>query len=110
VRTRKLLSRVVMGCLVALVALPAGGAFAQTRVRPGFNLFSVEQDQEIGVSRRRKWSASSPSSRSLYGDLHQRDREAPRGRRPGGPVPYQFKVVNRLGHQCVRAAWRIHVP
>lgn len=45
-RTKNIRNRI--GCLVALVALSAGGAFAQTQIRPGFNLFSVEQDQEIG--------------------------------------------------------------
>jgi len=95
VRTRKLLSRVVMGCLVALVALPAGGAFAQTRVRPGFNLFSVEQDQEIGRQSAEEVERQLPiledRSTAIYISAIGKRLAAVA---PGARYPYQFKVVN----------------
>ena len=38
---------IVMACLVTL---PAAVVFAQTRIKPGFNLFSVDQEQETHLS------------------------------------------------------------
>jgi len=85
----------VTGCLVTLMALPAGVVFAQTQVKPGFNLFSVAQDQEIG----RK---SADEAERQLPILRDRSIEAyvnAIGRRlaavaPGAKYPYQFKVVN----------------
>ena len=41
--------RVIMAGLVVTTSLLAGSVAAQTRIKPGFNLFSVDQDQEIGA-------------------------------------------------------------
>ena len=40
---------VVAGCLLAASLLTVETATAQTKIKPGFNLFSVEQDKEIGA-------------------------------------------------------------
>jgi len=94
-RTKSVRNRMVMGCLVALMALPAGGAFAQTKVRPGFNLFSVEQDQEIG----RQSAAEVERQLPIIRDRSTEDYINAIGKRlavvaPGAKYLYQFKVVN----------------
>ncbi|HXU13155.1 MAG TPA: hypothetical protein VN898_14465, partial [Candidatus Binatia bacterium] len=48
-KTRRVRIAVVMGCLLAVMAVAGGSSFAQTKIKPGFNLFSVEQDKEIGL-------------------------------------------------------------
>lgn len=84
-----------MGCFVALMALPAGGSFAQTRVRPGFNLFSVAQDQEIGRQSADEVERQLPILR----DRSTEDYINAIGKRlkavaPGADYAYQFRVVN----------------
>ena len=87
--------RIVTGCLVTLMALLAVVAFAQTRIKPGFNLFSVDQDQEIGRQ-------SAVEAERQLPILHDRSIEAyvnAVGKRlaavaPGAKYTYQFKVVN----------------
>ena len=45
-------SRLLGASAVALLALAfSGDAAAQTKVKPGFNVFSVQQDIEIGQPR-----------------------------------------------------------
>jgi len=83
---------IVMACLVTL---PAGVVFAQTRITPGFNLFSVDQDREIGRQSAEEVERQLPI-------LHDHSIEAyvnAIGSRlaavsPGAQYPYQFKVVN----------------
>jgi Zn-dependent protease with chaperone function len=77
------------------MSLPAGVDFAQTRIKPGFNLFSVEQDQEIGRQSATEAERQLPilSDRSIDGYVNAV------GKRlaavvPGANYPYQFKVVN----------------
>jgi hypothetical protein len=41
-------SRIVTFCLAMLMTMSAGVVRAQTQIESGFNLFSVDQDQEIG--------------------------------------------------------------
>jgi len=41
-------TRIVTLCLATLIVMPAGLIGAQTQIKDGFNLFSVEQDQQIG--------------------------------------------------------------
>jgi Zn-dependent protease with chaperone function len=86
---------VVMGCLLALVAGAGGVTSAQTKIKPGFNLFSVDQDKEIGQK------SAAEAERQLP-ILHDRAVEAyvtAVGKRlaaaaPGANYAYQFKVVN----------------
>jgi len=86
---------VVMGCLLAVVAAAGGVSSAQTKIKPGFNLFSVDQDKEIGQK------SAAEAERQLP-ILHDRSVEAfvnAVGKRlaavaPGAKYPYQFKVVN----------------
>ena len=88
-------SRIAPGCMVALMTLSAGVALAQTRIRPGFNLFSVAQDQEIGRESAAEAERQLPilTDRSIDGYINTV------GKRlgavaPGADYPYQFKVVN----------------
>ncbi len=88
-------SRIVHGCLIALMALPAGVAVAQTRIKPGFNLFSVAQDQEIG----RQSAADAELQLPILNDRSIDAYVNAVGKRlaavaPGANYPYQFKVVN----------------
>lgn len=94
-KTRHLRIAVVMGCLLAVVAAAGGVCYAQTKIKPGFNLFSVEQDKEIGLK------SATEAERQLP-ILNDRSIEAfvsAVGKRlaaaaPGAKYPYQFKVVN----------------
>lgn len=86
---------VVMCCLLAVMAAAGGVSSAQTKIKPGFNLFSVDQDKEIGQK------SAAEADRQLP-ILHDRSVEAfvnAVGKRlaaaaPGAKYPYQFKVVN----------------
>jgi hypothetical protein len=77
------------------MAASTSAIVAQTRIDPGFNLFSVEQDQEIGRQSADEVERDLPI-------LHDRSIEAfvnAIGKRlaavaPGADYPYQFKVVN----------------
>jgi Zn-dependent protease with chaperone function len=83
------------GCVLALVLLGANGLVAQTRIKPGFNVFSPEQDVEIG----RKSAAEAEQQLPI---LHNPGAESyvnAIGKRlaavaPGAKYPYQFKIVN----------------
>lgn len=80
--------------VIALVAA-AGIADAQTKVKPGFNLFSVSQDVEIG----RASAAQVERELPLVNDREVAAYVSEIGRRlaahSGGPsFPYQFAVVN----------------
>ena len=89
------LSAMVLGGLVSLMALPAGEAFAQTKVKPGFNIFSVEQDKEIG----RQSAAEVETQLPILNDRSIESYVSAVGKRlaryaPGANFTYQFKVVN----------------
>ena len=92
---RRAYGRIVTGCLVILMTSSAGVFLAQTQIRPGFNLFSVEQDQEIGRESAREAERQLPilQDRSIETYVN-----AVGGRlaavAPGARYPYQFKVVN----------------
>jgi Zn-dependent protease with chaperone function len=82
-------------CLATLLAASASLVSAQTKIEPGFNLFSVEQDQEIGRQ-------SADEAERQLPIIHDRSIQAyvdGIGKRlaavaPGASYPYQFKVVN----------------
>ena len=86
----------VLGGLVLSLCLITGSAGAQTVVRPGFNIFSVEQDVEIG-----KQSAIAAEKQiPLLSDAGAQRYVSALGaklaaRAPGPKFTYQFKVVNR---------------
>ncbi len=86
---------VVTGCLLAVVAAGGGVSSAQTRIKPGFNLFSVEQDKEIG----QKSAAEAERQLPILHDSSVEAFVSAVGKRlaafaPGAKYPYQFKVVN----------------
>ena len=88
-------SVIVMGLVVTSMTLAAGSVMAQTRIRPGFNLFSVEQDQEIGrqsaAEVERQLPLLSDTSTDQYVNAIAK-RLADKA--PGADYAYQFKVVN----------------
>ena len=79
-----------------LVALPVSSqVFAQTKVSPGFNLFSAQQDVEIG----RQSAAQVEQQLPILHDSRLQRYVAGVGERlaaqaPGPKFPYQFKVVD----------------
>ncbi|HET6372117.1 MAG TPA: M48 family metallopeptidase [Candidatus Polarisedimenticolia bacterium] len=87
--------RNAMTLVVATAVLAVGPVSAQTRIRPGFNIFSVEQDQEIG----RQSAAEAEQQLPLLGDGPTSRYIDAIGKRlekvaPGADYAYQFKVVN----------------
>src|SRR6185436_16418770 len=86
-------------CLVVASILSVAGSvvpvMAQTRIRPGFNLFSVQQDQEIG----RQSATEVEQQLPILRDADTQQYVTAIGKRlaavaPGADYPYQFKVVN----------------
>jgi Zn-dependent protease with chaperone function len=80
---------------MALMALPLSEVLAQTRIKPGFNIFSVNQDIEIGRQSATEVESQLPILRDSSIDAYINAV----GRRlaavaPGADYPYQFKVVN----------------
>ena len=89
-------TRVALVPVVAmLVGLSAASTFAQTPVKSGFNLFSPEQDIEIGrqsaVEAERQLPVLGRSAAEQYVDAVGRRLAAVA---PGPKFPYTFKVVN----------------
>ncbi len=87
--------RLVTGLAVTSLAFALGPAMAQTRIRPGFNLFSVQQDQEIGQQSASDVEQQLPiiSSKAVNRYINAI------GKRladvaPGADFTYEFKVVN----------------
>jgi Zn-dependent protease with chaperone function len=93
--TRTVRLYVAVACALAVAAAAGGPASAQTKIKPGFNIFSVDQDKEIGQK-------SAAEAESQLPILHDRSIDAfvtAVGLRlaavaPGAHYPYQFKVVN----------------
>jgi predicted Zn-dependent protease len=79
---------------IALLA-PLGAMAAPTEVKPGFNLFSVEQDVEIGRQSAAEAERQLPilNDRSVEGYIDEITRRLAAGA-PGAKFPYQAKVVN----------------
>jgi Zn-dependent protease with chaperone function len=81
--------------LVALMTLAVGTASAQTVVRPGFNVFSVDQDVEIGkqsaIQAEKQLPMLSDAAVSRYVSAIGARLVA---QAPGSKFAYQFKVVN----------------
>jgi Zn-dependent protease with chaperone function len=93
----KMMSGIVRCALIAiaLVALPLGDTLAQTKIKTGFNIFSVNQDVDIG----RQSAAEVESQMPILHDRSIESYVTSVGKRlaavaPGADYPYQFKVVN----------------
>src|SRR5262245_31557980 len=92
----RMMSRILARCaLVALMALPLGEVLAQTKVKPGFNIFSVNQDIEIGRQSAAEVEAQMPiiRDRSIEAYVNAVGKRLA-AVAPGADYPYQFKVVN----------------
>ena len=81
--------------LVAFMTLAVGTASGQTVVRPGFNIFSVDQDVEIGkqsvIQAEKQFPLLSDAAVSRYVSTIGARLVA---QAPGPKFAYQFKVVN----------------
>jgi len=81
--------------LLLYLLVASWNSFAQTNVKPGFNLFSPEQDIEIGrqsaaeVERQMPLVKDAAAQRYLNGVGRRLTQQA-----PGAKYPYQFKLVN----------------
>src|SRR4249919_687948 len=81
--------------LATLTIVVAGPGAAQTQIKPGFNLFSPQQDQEIG----RQSADAAEKQLPILNDQSIVAYVGKIGKRlaavaPGAKYPYQFKVVN----------------
>ena len=94
-RNERLRRILIAGVLVTLSALVASAATAQTKIKPGFNLFSTEQDLEIGRQSAAEVESQLPILNDRKAELYinavgQRLAAA----MPGTKFPYRFKIVN----------------
>ena len=95
-RIRTCLAAVLVASLSALAADPA---LAPTKIKPGFNLFSAEQDIEIGRQsavevERQLPILQDPAVASVVNAIGTRLAGFIPGFVPGKRFPYQFKIVN----------------
>jgi beta-barrel assembly-enhancing protease len=93
--TKTLHRALAAGLVVTLSAVASSAVSAQTRVKPGFNLFSTDQDLEIG----RQSAAEVESQLPMLQDRSIEAYANAIGKRlaaviPGTKFPYQFKIVN----------------
>ena len=84
-----------IGILSGVVLLSLSAIWGQTEVKPGFNLFSVEQDIEIGRKSAEEVEQQLPllDDRTVQGYI-ERVGERLVNVVQGPSFPYQFKVVN----------------
>lgn len=84
-----------LGALMMALVLTVGVAEAQTQVKPGFNLFSPEQDVEIGRQSAAEVQRQMPvlSDREVEAYVNRIGQKL--AANAGGPkFPYEFRVVN----------------
>jgi Zn-dependent protease with chaperone function len=84
--------------LFLAIALTANAADSRTKLKPGWNLFSPEQDVEMG----REVAKQAESQLPILNDRRANSYIAALGRNlaaraPGEKYPYQFKIVNDPG-------------
>lgn len=80
---------------IALLGLSTSGLPAQTELKPGFNLFSPEQDVEVGRQSAAEIEKMMPViDRRDVQDYITRLGDRLARETPGPEFPYQFKVVN----------------
>jgi predicted Zn-dependent protease len=81
--------------LAFALALVAGTAGAQTKVNPGWNMFSAQQDVEIGAQSAAQADAQLPILRDPEVDAYVNRIGAKLAANAGGPqFQYRFRVVN----------------
>ena len=85
---------IILGLMVA-VALTAYAADSRTKLKPGWNLFSAQQDVDMG----REVSKEAESQLQIVNDRQAATYIDALGKRlaahaPGEKYPYQFKIVN----------------
>ena len=87
--------RISWASLAVVSVLASSAVIAQTKIKQGFNLFSVEQDQQIGRQSAQQVEQQMPmlNDASIEGYVRAvGDRLA--GAMPQSPFSYRFKVVN----------------
>jgi Zn-dependent protease with chaperone function len=94
IRRNPSVARPVAALVVALMLTP-GLAFAQTKVKAGFNLFSSQQDAEIGQQSAAEAEQQLPILRDAAVNDYVNRIGQQLARNAGGPqFQYQFRVVN----------------
>jgi len=93
--TKTIRHGVAVGLVFATAALGSGTVSAQTKIKPGFNLFSTEQDLEIG----RQSAIEVEKQLPIVNNRAAQACVDAVGRRlaafiPGAKFPYQFKIVD----------------
>lgn len=90
----RVVSRPAIAIALALI-LSAGVADAQTKVKSGFNLFSAEQDVQIGQESAQQAEQQLPLVNDATVNAYVNDIGMRLARNAGGPqFPYRFRVVN----------------
>ena len=93
-RSAKLVSRPVLALMLAL-SLAAGVAEAQTKVEPGWNMFSPQQDVEIGQQSAVQAERQMPIVKDADVDAYINRIGQKLAANAGGPkFQYRFRVVN----------------
>ena len=95
-----------MAAILIAIAMTVGVADAQTKINPGWNLFSPEQDVQIGQQ-------SIPEVEKQMPVLNDSDTQAYISRigqklaaNAGGPkFPYQFRVINASDLSSMRTTF-----
>jgi len=85
----------ILGVFLAVALAAYGAADARTKLKPGWNLFSPEQDVDMG----REVSKEAESQLQILNDARANSYINALGRQlaahaPGEKYPYQFKIVN----------------
>lgn len=81
--------------LVAIMAIVPVAAFAQTNIKPGWNLFSPQQDVEIGQQSAQQAVQQLPLLNDAQVNAYVNNIGQRLARNSGGPnFQYQFRVVN----------------
>jgi Zn-dependent protease with chaperone function len=92
--SRTILSRPAVALLVVVTMMPAV-AVAQTKINPGFNLFSPEQDVQIGQQSAQQAEQQLPILRNSQVESYVNTIGQKLARNAGGPnFQYTFHVVN----------------
>jgi Zn-dependent protease with chaperone function len=87
-------ARVMAALILALSMVPVA-TFAQTNIKPGFNLFSPDQDVQIGQQSAQQAEAQFPIVNDPQVDAYINTIGQRLARNAGGPqFQYRFKVVN----------------
>lgn len=94
VKNTNMIKRAIAFLIVAAL-VPAGAALAQTKVKPGMNFFSLEQDIEIGREAAREVEQKMPMLDDREVGRYISNLGMKLARRSDYPdLPWRFKVVN----------------